>query len=105
MVEFAGGGYTDLGSMQRCLQCEATMTPKETVCPNCGASAKPKNEKKGMKYRFRTIVNIFFLVSAVMTVVALLTPWGPPFITSMAVTLVLLLVKSSIDEMLISGEK
>ena len=81
------------------------MTPKETVCPNCGASSKPKDEKKGMKHHFRTVVNIFFLVSAVMSVVALLTPWGPPFITCMAVTLVLLLVRSSMDEMMIGGEK
>ncbi len=81
------------------------MTSKETVCPNCGASSKPKAEQKGMKYRFRTVVNIFFLVSAVMTAVALLTPWGPPFMTSMSVTLVLLLVKSSMNEMVIGGEK
>ena len=90
--------------MQRCLQCEATMTPKETTCPNCGSASKPKSEKGGFKSRFRTAVKIFFLLSAVLSVVALFTDYGPPFLTCVSVTLVLLLVKSSADEMLVDGE-
>lgn len=105
MEAYKNNGYTDLGTMQRCLQCEATLTPQETVCPSCGALAKPNVEKTGIKYRFRTAVKIFFLISAAMTVVALLTPWGPPFATCIAVTLVLFLVKNSLDEMVIGGEK
>lgn len=91
--------------MQRCLQCEATMTPKELNCPNCGASAKPKAEGGGVKQHFRNAVKLFFLISALMTVLSLFTDWGPPFLTSLAVTLVLLLVKNSADEMLVDSDR
>lgn len=91
--------------MQRCMQCEATMTPKELNCPNCGSSALPKSARGGIKHHFRTIIKVLFLVSAVMSVLALFTSWGPPFMTCVAVTLVLLLVKNSADEMLFDSDR
>ena len=87
------------------MQCEATMTPEEMTCLNCGASKKPKSEKTGGRYRFRQAVTIIFFASALLSLVALFTDYGPPFLTCMAVTLVLLLVKSSADEMVADAER
>jgi hypothetical protein len=92
-------------TMQRCSECEASMTPQETECLACGASIKPKENKSDLKHRFRTAVKVFLFISAGITAVSLFTPWGPPFMTCIAVTLVLLLVKSSADEMLFNSDK
>jgi hypothetical protein len=104
MDQYETHGYTEL-VMTRCLQCEATMTAEEMNCINCGASKKPKSEKTGGRYRFRQAVTIMFFASALLSLVALFTDYGPPFMTSIAVTLVLLLVKSSADEMVADVEK
>jgi hypothetical protein len=45
------------------------------------------------------------IVSALMSVVSLVTSYGPPFITCCAVTVVLFLVKTSADEMLFDHDK
>jgi hypothetical protein len=90
--------------MQRCRQCEATMTPTETECPSCGALAAPKTDKNSLKHRFRVAVKIFFLLSLVLTVVSIFTDYGPPVLTCAAVALILLLVKNSADEMLADNE-
>lgn len=93
--------------MQRCRSCEATLTKEESeaACANCGASNKPKSESGGNRQRIRTLITYFFFLSAIVSLVSLLTPWGPPFITSMCVTFVLLLVKSSADEMLADQDR
>jgi hypothetical protein len=90
--------------MERCRQCEATMTKDEQTCISCGASKIPP-PKSDFKTKGRTMIHYFFLLSAVMTVMSLLTPWGPPFMMSVCVTLVLLLVKSSWNEMLADREE
>lgn len=90
--------------MQRCRQCDTTMTPDEVECINCGARAKPDTTNATRGQRFRKAIKFFFLFSAGLSAVSLLTPWGPPFMTSICVTFVLLLVKSSADEMIKDAE-
>ena len=90
--------------MQRCRVCEASMTKDEKECLSCG-SAVAEPPKSDFSTRGRAIVKYFFLFSAVLTVISLLTPWGPPFMTSLCVTIVLFLVRSSWNEMLVDREK
>lgn len=80
------------------------MTAQETECLACGASQTPKSNERDLKHRFRAGVKIFFLLSLVLTAVSIFTDYGPPVITCAAAALVLLLVKSSADEMLADSE-
>ena len=90
--------------MQRCHQCEASMTKDEKECLSCGAAVKVP-PKPDARTRFRVAIKAFFWFSAGLTILSILTPWGPPVLTGACVTMVLLLVKSSMDEMLIDREK
>jgi len=79
------------------------MTNEEKECLACG-SAIVEPPKSDFSTKGRVIIHWFFIFSAAMSVISLVTPWGPPFITSVAVTFVLLLVKSSWNEMLIDRD-
>ena len=81
------------------------MTPDESHCLNCGSSATREDPRLNLRLRCRAGVKWMLIVSALMTVVSLVTSYGPPFITSCAVTVVLFLVKTSADEMLFDHDK
>jgi len=90
--------------MQRCKVCEASMTNDEKECLSCGSAVAPP-PKSDFRTRGRTFVHYFFLFSAAWTVFSLLTPWGGSVMASACVTMVLLLVKSSWNEMLIDRDQ
>lgn len=90
--------------MQRCRQCEATMTTHETECLNCGGKVqgKPKSDARS---RFRTAIKLLVIACAALTVASLFVSVGPSFATCASVTVVLFLVLNSAEEMLIDRDK
>ena len=86
--------------MQRCATCEASMTKDEKECLACGSSVV-EPPKSDFSTRGRAFIKYFFYFSAALTLLSLLTPYGPPLLTSLCVTIVLFLVRSSWNEMLV----
>lgn len=91
--------------MQRCRQCEATMTPTEMECLNCGATIEVKSAKDEAKAKFKTVIKVLMIASGVMAIASLFVNVGPSFTTCMCVTVVLGLVLNSAEEMLIDRKK
>jgi|GEM_PF-3037087 len=85
--------------MQRCKQCESPLAKSDVSCVHCGQLVNPVAPKSDLRSRFGKIVTVLFLLSAVLTVVALFTNYVGSFITCLATTIVLLMVKKSADEM------
>ena len=85
--------------MQRCKVCEASLTKEEKECLNCGTKVwePPKSD---FKTKGLAVIKWFFLFSVAWSALTLFTPWGGSFMTSISVTFVLLLVRSSWNEML-----
>jgi|SRR5579863_8553738 len=83
--------------MERCLQCNSTLTTKETECFTCGSSVPEKNPKPAFSERFQSVVKFLFIGSAIMMVVSLFTDLS--FTKTFAATVVLFLVKNSADNM------
>jgi hypothetical protein len=90
--------------MQRCRQCEATMTPTETECLNCGATIEVKTAKDEAKAKFRSVIKLLMFASAAMAAASIFVDVGPSFTTCMCVTVVLGLVLNSAEEMLIGNK-
>ncbi len=88
--------------MKRCRTCEGTIAKNETVCITCGTPVQTKNTNKG-RARFSKLVTVMLFCSAAFTVAGIFTDYGPPFMTGVAVCVVLVLVKKSADEMLVDG--
>jgi putative copper export protein len=90
--------------MQRCKQCETTLAKTDLACVNCGELVQSDKPKTGFRTHFGKLVTVLFILSAVLSVVALFTNYVGSFITCLAVTIVLLMVKKSADEMSSSQE-
>ena len=69
------------------------------ACVNCGESVAPVKTKPDFRKKFGKLVTVLFILSAVLTVVALFTHFVGSFVTCLATTIVLLMVKKSADEM------
>jgi hypothetical protein len=87
--------------MDRCRQCNSTLAPAEKVCWGCNAEVPEKNPKSGVASRFQTVVNVLFIVFAVVTVLSLFLPseYVPPFKRCLAALVILFLVRSSMHAM------
>jgi hypothetical protein len=59
----------------------------------------PVKTKPDFRQKFGKLVTVMFIISALLSVVALFTNYVGSFITCIAVTVVLLMVKKSADEM------
>jgi hypothetical protein len=91
-------------NMQRCLQCDSTMTSAEKVCFACGAAVPDKNPKKGFSERFRMLINGMFIFSVVIALSSILAPsYAPSLWKSFPVLVVLYLVKNSAENMSAMG--
>lgn len=75
------------------------MAKTDTACLNCGAPAVAVKSKTGLRRHFGKVVTGLFILSAALTVVALFTNYVGSFITLLAATIALLMVKKSADEM------
>ncbi len=101
MVNDAHKRYTCLEVqplLRRCRDCNSTLTNTETLCFTCGA-AVPRELGSMLGRRFTKLITYSFFGSAVLTVASLFFDFTPSFIKCLASTLVLLLVKSSADQM------
>jgi hypothetical protein len=85
--------------MQRCRQCESALAKTDVACVHCGELVNPVKPKTDLRARFGKLVTVLFIISAVLSVVALFTNYVGSFVTCVAVTIVLLMVKKSADEM------
>jgi hypothetical protein len=86
--------------MQRCKQCESPIAKSDLNCVNCGELVNsPVKSKTDFRQHFGKIVTGLFILSAGLTVVALFTNYVGSFITLLATTIALLMVKKSADEM------
>ena len=85
--------------MQRCKQCDSPVAKIDVTCVNCGDLVNEVKSKTNLRPHFGKLVTILFIISAALTVVALFTSYVGSFITCLAVTIVLLMVKKSADEM------
>lgn len=83
--------------MERCLQCNSTLTAVERECFTCGSAVPEKNAKPAFSDRFQSVVKYLFIGSAIMTATSLFTDLS--FIKTFAATVVLFLVKNSADNM------
>jgi hypothetical protein len=83
--------------MERCLQCNSTLTATEKDCFTCGSSVPEKNPKPHFSERFQSVVKFLFIGSAIMMVASLFTDIS--FVKTFAATVVLFLVKNSADNM------
>jgi hypothetical protein len=86
--------------MERCKQCETSIAKSDVNCVNCGEVVNgPVKSKVDFRQHFGKIVTGLFILSAGLTVVALFTNYVGSFITLLATTIALLMVKKSADEM------
>ena len=85
--------------MQRCKQCESALAKSDTACVHCGELVNPVKPKTNFRGRFGKLVTVLFILSALLSLVALFTNYVGSFVTCLAVTIVLLMVKKSADEM------
>ena len=90
-----------MNTMERCTQCNSTLTKEEKICWACNFAVPEKNPKTTMHARFHGLINGLFILFAMLSVAALLTPAGytPSFTKCVAGLLVIALVRSSIQNM------
>jgi uncharacterized membrane protein HdeD (DUF308 family) len=85
--------------MDKCLDCNSTLTKTETVCFMCGAAVKRKDEGPGIAGSLVRIINVLMIVSGILTIASIFFSFTPPFMKCGLATLILGIVKSSADQM------
>jgi hypothetical protein len=85
--------------MNKCGSCNGSLKEGETSCFQCDTPVPPKEKKVSIQQRFRTVIKVVFVVSAVMTVASLFFDFTPSFTKCMVATMILGLVKSSAQQM------
>jgi hypothetical protein len=83
--------------MQRCNSCNGILAKNEKVCFSCGSKTglvAPGANNIG----FHTLVAVFFYISLGMTILSLMTSFGPKLSLVVPVTVILLFVKSSAEQ-------
>ncbi len=86
--------------MSRCLDCNSSLKTGEKQCFACGAPAPGENVKSNFGQNFATFIKLAFLASCALTVASLFLDFTPSFSKCAVCTVVLLLAKSSADQML-----
>jgi hypothetical protein len=84
--------------MQRCMQCNSPLTSAETICYSCESPVAKRNPKE-FSDRFRTSINVLFVIFALITVGSPFIETFPSFWKCFAGLGVLYLVKNSADNM------
>jgi hypothetical protein len=86
--------------MMKCVNCNGSLQKDETTCFVCGTAVPVVTNKMPMRERFRAGVKLAFYSSAPLTVASLfLSDYTPSFVKCLTSTVILLLVKSSADQM------
>ena len=83
------------------MSCNSTLKPEETECWACSALVPEKSVKTSLHTRFASIINVLFIMFAVITPLALVLPDGytPSLKKCVAGLVVLGLARSSIQTM------
>ena len=85
--------------MSKCPSCNGTLRKEETECFMCGAPVPQAKTQLSLQDRFRIGVKYAFFASGALTVASLFTDFTPSFVKCFVTTLILMLVKSSADQM------
>ena len=85
--------------MVRCRECNAGLKKEEAQCYACGAAQDKDNAAANFRRKFAFLIKVAFFASAGLTVASLFLDATPSFVKCAAVTLVLLFVKNSADQM------
>ena len=87
--------------MEHCSSCNATLKRDEKECWGCSAVVPEKNPGNSMHQRFQSVINVLFIVFAVLTPLALVLPdeYVPSFKKCAAGLVVMVLARSSIQAM------
>lgn len=85
--------------MKKCGSCNGSLKEGETVCYQCETPVPPEHATVPMRERFRTVIKVVFIVSALMTVASLFFDFTPSFTKCVVATMILGLVKNSADQM------
>jgi hypothetical protein len=105
MVKGKFSAYTEVywkpnQMLERCMDCNSSLKKEETVCFACGAAVKRKSTQTTFGQRFAAALKFAFIGAAILTVASLFFDATPSFWKCITATLVLLLAKSSADQML-----
>jgi hypothetical protein len=86
--------------MNRCLDCNSSLTKDETTCYTCGTPVQGESARAVFGQHFATFLKIAFFVSLGITAVSLFTSFMPSFAKCATASVVLMFAKSSADQML-----
>jgi hypothetical protein len=84
--------YTEaafIDNMDKCLDCNSTLTKEETVCFLCGAAVRKKEEGPGIAGSLVRIINVLLVVSGLLTLASIFFSFTPPFMKCGFATLIL----------------
>jgi hypothetical protein len=86
--------------MTHCESCNGLLRNNEVKCYRCDAPVIQRfSTKVSANDRFRTVLTIAFILSGLMTAAHIFVSFDPSFVICLVVTIVLMLVKSSADQM------
>lgn len=85
--------------MLRCSSCNGILTKAEKVCYSCGSAIEQNAEQKAKGGGFNIVVAAVFYMSLGLTLLSLFTNYAPPLSVCIPITLVLMFVKSSADQL------
>lgn len=91
--------------MTRCLNCNCILRADEPTCYACNAPAPVDPSKHNNRQRFASILTILFFLSLALVVCSVFTDLTPPFSVCVAVSVILMLVRSSARQMSESGNR
>jgi len=89
------------GSMEHCGSCNATLKAGEKECWGCSAAVPEKETKTSLHQRFHSLINVLFIIFAVLTPLALVLPnaYVPSLKKCVVGLIVMGLARSSIQTM------
>jgi len=89
------------GSMEHCGSCNATLKAGEKECWGCSAAVPEKETKTTLHQRFHSLINVLFIMFAVLTPLALVLPnaYVPSLKKCVVGLIVMGLARSSIQTM------
>ena len=87
--------------MEHCSSCNATLKRDELECWGCSAAVPGKEARTSLHQRFHSLINLLFIVFAVLTPLALVLSdeYVPSFKKCAAGLVVMVLARSSIQAM------
>ena len=88
-------------SMEHCGSCNATLKAGEKECWGCSAAVPEKETKTSLHQRFHSLINVLFIIFAVLTPLALVLPnaYVPSLKKCVVGLIVMGLARSSIQTM------